>query len=95
MFRARPGPKNFLTPELRRDYFAWLRSRRGEWIRLRKIPPSASMDAFAERLGPRPRRVVDALLKRVHGEDRRRVHYYVVHWAVDRAKEKYQRSTRP
>jgi hypothetical protein len=111
MLRARPTPQNFLTAELRRDYFAWVRSRRGEWIRLRKIPPIPSIDAlmttslrslepalnglrrqsWPEKLGPRPRRVVDALLARVRGEDRRRVHHYVVHWAVDRAKERYQK----
>lgn len=111
MFRARPSPQNFLTAELRRDYFEWLTSRRGDWIRLRKIPPIVSLDNFAsaslrylepaldrlrrqpllEKLGPRPRRVIDALLARGREERRRRVHYYVTHWAVDRAKERYQR----
>jgi hypothetical protein len=113
MFRARPSPKNFLTAELRRDYFEWLTSRRGDWIRLRKIPPIPSMDAFVtaslrylepalnrlrrqsllEKLGPRPHGVVDALLARARDEERRRVHYYVIHWAVDRAKERYQRGS--
>jgi hypothetical protein len=76
VFLRPPRPTNFLTPELRRDYYRWLRSRRLQFVRHRTIPPSPAWDALTR-------------LRGVDPATRRRIHRYVIHWAVDRAIELY------
>jgi hypothetical protein len=72
-----PRPENFLTPELRADYLRWLRARRWQFLRRRMVPPSPAWDALTRWLG------------RLDPTARRRLHRYVIHWAVDRTKERY------
>jgi hypothetical protein len=53
-------PWDFLTPESRRDYLAWLRARRWEWIRRGRMPPMPAADALlvrAARLGQKVERL--------------------------------------
>lgn len=99
---------DFLTREMRWDYYRWLLSQRRTWRRRGQKPPSVLADlrllararigmlaarlrrtTASKRLGPR----ADAALTRLsadHNPARRRVlHQYAFHWAVDRAKERY------
>ena len=78
LFVGRPaGPGHFLTPELRADYLRWLRSRRWQFLRRGTIPPTPVWDALTRRLS------------RAGPSVRRRLHRYVVHWAVERTIERY------
>lgn len=104
-------PWDFLTPELRADYFDWLRSRRWEWIRRRTLPPMPGADAAMVRVGgllnaPYRRRATRRLAtSRGSYEPRllphfnllkpRRMHRYVVHWAVERIKDRYRDALPP
>ena len=83
LFTGRPaGPGHFLTPELRADYLRWLRSRRWQFLRRRTIPPTLVWDTLTRRLS------------RAGPNVRRRLHRYVVHWAVDRTIERYPKPVR-
>jgi hypothetical protein len=82
LFRPPPGPRQFLDPELRRDYARWLAARRWQFVRSRTIPPSPTWDRLS-------------LLAGVDRATRRRLHRYVIHWAVDRAKELYPAPVQP
>jgi hypothetical protein len=79
LFVGPPKPGNFLTPELRTDYFRWLRDQRWRFLRAGMVPPSPALD----RIG-----------RHRHSDDpdrRRRLHRYVTHWALDRTAERYPR----
>lgn len=108
VFQRIPGPSNFLTPELRRDYFRWLRARRWQWILDGRIPPMPLVDAVIDRAGrltqrvdrlhghpwvgrlvPRAERALSALSPDFDPDRRRRLHDYVIHWALDQAKLSY------
>jgi hypothetical protein len=78
IFRAPPQPKDFLTPELRRDYERWLRSNWLRFLRARTIPPTKLWDRLT-------------LARGVPPTARRRIHRYVIQWAVDRAEDRYPR----
>ena len=72
-----PRAERFLTPELRADYLRWLRSRRRQFLCRRTVPPSPTWDRLT------------VALRRLPPTTRRRLHRYVIHWAVDRAIERY------
>ena len=83
LFLGRPiGPGHLLPPELRDDYLRWLRSRRWRFLRRRTIPPTPAWDALTRRLS------------RAGPNVRRRLHRYVIHWAVDRTMERYPKPVR-
>jgi hypothetical protein len=79
VFGRPPRPAAFLTPELRADYQRWLREQRLAFVRQRAIPPTPTVDLLTRRL------------RRVDPGTRRRVHRYVIHWAIERTKDRYPR----
>jgi hypothetical protein len=100
--------RDFLSPEMRRDYLRWTWSRRTDWFRRKELPPVPwgpsliSYDSqlrmslgrmranrWVQRLGARVDTLLAALTGDVELNKRRRLHRYVLHWAMDRAKEWY------
>jgi hypothetical protein len=79
VFGRPPRPSAFLTPELRADYQRWLHEQRLAFVRQGAVPPTPTVDLLTRRL------------RRVDVGTRRRFHRYVIHWAVDRTKDRYPR----
>ncbi|MGH8982366.1 MAG: hypothetical protein ACRDY6_00635 [Acidimicrobiia bacterium] len=54
VMKPRPNPSSFLTPQLQREYYRWLRAQRWQWIRRGKRFPSPALEAvvrFTARYG--------------------------------------------